>query len=168
MTTFQVAGPYVIPAVRKKGGWVIPPDPELKDFWSNVDCADQTGCYIFCYQHGKCITPIYVGRATERSLREEALAPHKRSAHYLPSMAEHQRGAFSIIFVTAAASRGAPPSAKIKELEMELIEHAYHANRDLSNVKGKPDYGYSIQGVLRSPRGKPSQSALTLRATLRL
>jgi hypothetical protein len=166
--SFEIHGPFKVPldpTVRVKA--VRTGCPE---FWKQAEeterLADRCGCYAFAMRAGKGITPIYVGKATA-SFKKECFAPHKIASHYNKALANSGKGTALMFFVVLRKTKGKTNKTAIKQVELFLIQNAIKKNSDLSNIKGRKEKKWSIDGVIRS-KGKVSKKAKTFRSALGL
>ena len=158
MHLFDSRGPYEIPVFSGPGGRCIDTN-RLTSFWKkHEDCARARGCYIFSMRAGRGITPIYVGKAT-KGFEQECLNPRNLSHHYNPALIRAKKGTPVIFFLALPRTKGKPNEKLIAQLEKFLIKQATVVNSDLSNVHGTKPPRWGIRGVLRSPKGKQSDSA---------
>lgn len=73
----------------------------------------------------------------------------------------------TLMFLTYPTRKGPVNHSAIDGLELELINMAYARNEYLMNERRIEDLPlYSVAGVLRSGRGKPSQDARELKRIL--
>lgn len=142
-------------------------EENVKEFWKqHPDSGGHRGCYVFAIRAGKGWTPGYVGKAT-KTFKQEVFAPHKL-AKYQRFLADYHKGTPMLFFIVAPKKRGQANSTHIGELERFLIQVALAANPELLNIKGTKEEEWSITGVLRSERGKPSAAAKDLKKTLKI
>jgi len=140
------------------------------DFWSEPQTqkfAYDVGCYVFAIRAGKGFRPIYVGRAT-KSFKQECFAAHKISSHYGPALLNSGKGTPILFLVILERTKGKVNKSAIKKVESFLIQNAMKKNPDLSNIKGKKSEHWSINGVIRSRKGKVSSAAKLFRGALGL
>ena len=116
---------------------------------------------------GKGFRPIYVGRAT-KSFKQECFASHKISSHYGPALLNAGKGTPVLFLAVLERTKGKVNKSAIKKVEFFLIQNAVKKNPDLSNVKGKKSEHWSIDGVIRSGKGKVSSSARLFKGALGL
>ena len=79
---------------------------------------------------------------------------------------DYKKGTLVVLFVVAPTGKGRPPVSQISDLEKFLIDVAVAKNPDRLNVKGTRRAEWSITGVVRAKKGKPSESATTFKAAL--
>ena len=115
---------------------------------------------------GRGFRPIYVGKAVKQTFGKECFAPHKTGEHYNPALLDTLKGTPVIFFVALPAHRGKPNAKRIADLESFLIQLGVARNPDLSNIRGRTEKQWSIKGVVRGRRGKPSASATALKRML--
>jgi len=116
---------------------------------------------------GKGFRPIYVGRAT-KSFKQECFASHKISCHYGPALLNAGKGTPILFLVVLERTKGKVNKSAIKKVESFLIQNAMKKNPYLSNIKGKKSEHWSIDGVIRSGKGKVSSAAKLFKGALGL
>jgi hypothetical protein len=164
-TQFIVHGPFRVPFTRASAAKFIKTS-DGRSFWDwYPDLAKERGCYVFAMAN-RGLTPGYVGRAT-KSFRQEVFTPDKLHK-YGQFLADYRRGRPVMFLVVAPRKAGKPNSSHIEELEDFLIQVALTANSALLNVRGTKQEQWSIAGVLRSGKGKPSKAARRLRQSLKI
>lgn len=160
---FDVAGPHKIVATRTPGGRVIQ-RPAIASFWrDHVNTRDNVGVYVFGLQHGRGITPWYVGKATV-SFQQEVFTPHKLH-HYQVALAMQRRGTPVLLFVRERR-RGTSLSETIGAVEKQLIRFAKMKNPELLNTRDVGAINWRIRGYINSGRGTPSVAARALAAAV--
>ena len=160
-TSFTVHELCDIHCTKGKGGRSIEKE-NIKTFWEdNSTVAQQVGCYVFAIRAGRGMRPWYVGQATA-SFKQEVFAPDKLNK-YDQCLRKIGKGSPIMFFVSYPTKQGATNRKHIDELETFLIQTAHVINKDLRNVHGKKEPMWSITGVTRSGKGKPSNSAVTFR-----
>jgi hypothetical protein len=156
MVSFVVKGPFKVPVKIQRGGRELVFD----EFWAENsdahDIADKRGCYIFAIKN-KTINPIYIGK-TNNSFRDEATTNDKLHK-YQKGFVRYRNGSPVMYFVVHPSNRGPINIKAIKELENFLIQSGIAKNPDLQNVRGTRKPSWSIQGVIRSGAGVPSNAA---------
>lgn len=164
-TVFEVLGPYPIPFEKRRGGRHIP--SMCPDFWeAHPNVANRRGCYVFAMRAGRGFRPVYVGKAVKQTFSSECFAAHKTGEHYNPALLDTLKGTPVMFFVALPAGRGKPNAKRIADLESFLIQLGVARNPDLSNIRGRSEKQWSIRGVVRGKRGKPSASAAALKGML--
>lgn len=164
-TSFVVYGPYAVP-FNKKAAAKTMNQACAKVFWEWwPQHAKDRGCYIFAMGN-KGLTPGYVGKAT-KSFKQEAFTPDKLHK-YQQFLADFKVGQPVMFFVTAPKKAGKPNGRHIGQLENFLIQAALTANSELLNIKGTKQAAWSVVGILRSGKGKPSAAAKKLKHSLKL
>ena len=165
-TNFVVYGPYEVPAYYGKAARAIT-EENIKEFWQrHTDMGSHRGCYVFGIRAGRGLTPGYVGKAT-KTFKQEVFTSHKL-AKYQRLLADYHKCTPVLFFVVSPKHIGKPNATHIGELEDFLIQVALAANPDLLNIKGTRQEEWSITGVLRSGKGKPSAAAKALIRALKL
>ena len=166
MSEFTVEGPYNIPIEKHPGGRTIPKD--LGSFWTLTgNLGERRGCYVFAFRVGKGYKPVYVGKAT-KGFEQECFAHHKIASHYYPALHRLANRPPVMFFICQEVRKGKPNESEIRDIESFLTKLAAAKNPDLSNVKGKKLPEWSIQGVVRSGKGKPTGAAKALKKMLGL
>jgi predicted Co/Zn/Cd cation transporter (cation efflux family) len=115
---------------------------------------------VFGIRASKGYKPAYVGKAT-KTFKQEVFSHHKLT-RYQQYLADVGKGTPVIFFVIAPKRRGAPNSRHIGQLEDFLIQAGVAANPAFLNVRGTKVEEWGIAGVLRSGKGKRSESASEL------
>jgi hypothetical protein len=116
---------------------------------------------------GKGVRPIYVGKAT-KSFKHECFALHKIACHYGPALSNSGKGTPVLFLVALKRRKGKVSKRAIAKVESFLIQNAMKKNPDLSNIKGKKEEHWSIEGVIRSGKGKASAAATSFKRALGL
>jgi hypothetical protein len=157
----------------------VPLDPAVKGKWIKVGCPDfwsdprvqrfapKFGCYVFAMRAGKGFRPIYIGKAT-RSFKQECFAQHKIASHYGPAMSNAGKGTPVIFLVILEHNKGKVNKKAIAKVESFLIQNAMKKNPELSNIRGKKEEHWIIEGVIRSGKGKLSESAKEFKSAIGL
>ena len=156
MTNFTVKGPFVVPVEKKKAGRIVRASDGVDFFKQNNSFADKVGCYIFAIRAGGGITPVYVGKTTNR-FDKECFTPHKLGK-YNEGLASYQKGTPVMFFVVLPSKRGKNNNTHIGKLETFLIQTARTRNPELMNVQGVAAEDWSITGYIRSSQGKPTKA----------
>ncbi len=81
---------------------------------------------------------------------------------------DYERGTLVAFFVIAPQGRGRPAEKQIGLIETFLIQAGIAANPDLLNVKGTRQADWSISGLIRTERGRPSLAAAAFKSAMRL
>jgi hypothetical protein len=157
MSDFHVSGPFDVPTYKGKKGRIVRSEEGDAFFTSHPTLAHQRGCFVFGMRAGGGITPTYVGKAT-KGFGQECFTAHKLGKCN-ETLVDYLRGTLIVIFVSAPAGRCRPATKQIKLVEDFLIQTGIGVNPDLLNVKGTKQADWSIRGVLRAARGRPSKSA---------
>jgi hypothetical protein len=166
--SFDIRGPFSVPLDQNvKGKWIKAHCPE---FWSEPrteDLAERRGCYVFAIRAGKGFRPIYVGKAT-KSYRQECFSHHKIACHYGPALSNSTRGTPVLFLIVIKQAKGKLNKNAIARVESFLIQNAMKKNPELSNIKGKKEEHWSIEGVIRSGKGNVSTAAKTFKRAVGL
>jgi hypothetical protein len=161
MASFKVHGPFEIPYQKRKGGRTLVFD----DFWSEDSAAhylvDECGCYVFAIKTGRGLTPIYVGQAT-KTFRQETFNPPNRHKYH-DGFSEYAKGKPVMFFVVHPNQQGRRNEKAIAAIEDFLIQAGIAKNPELQNVRGAQRPKWSIQGVIRSGKGKRSKGETAFR-----
>ena len=156
MTMFTIHGQFNIPYEKRKGGRTLVFD----SFWDGDSAAhylrNKCGCYVFAIRTGRGLTPIYVGKAT-KTFGQETFNPTNKHK-YQNGFSEYARGLPVIFFVMHPTKKGKKNMKEIAEIEDFLIQAGIVKNPRLENVRGAQRPRWSIQGVVRSGKGKPSKA----------
>ena len=157
MTRFVVKGPYEVPVQVNKGGKAIT-SLEAKAFWDeNAALSGEKGCYVFGMRASKGMKPLYVGKAT-KSFAQEVFTPHKL-AKYMAGLTHSKKGTPVLFFLCVPKTKGPVNGPNIDELESFLIQAGMKAYSDLLNERKTKVEAWSIGGVLRDGKGKPTNAA---------
>lgn len=116
--------------------------------------ADECGCYVFAVKTGRGLTPIYVGKAAKTFKQEAFNGTNKYKYH--DGFSEYGRGKPVIFFVVHPGTRGRRNEKHIGAIEDFLIQTGVAKNPKLQNVRGAQTPEWSIQGVIRSRKGRRS------------
>jgi hypothetical protein len=166
--SFNIRGPFRVPLdPTVTGKWIKAGCP---DFWLGPKVqrfTDEPGCYVFAMRAGKGIRPIYVGKAT-KSFRQECFAPHKIACHYGPALSNAGKGTPVIFLVVLKRKKGKVNKRAIAKVESFLIQNAMKQNPNLSNIKGKKEEHWIIEGVIRSGKGKVPSAAKKFKSAVGL
>jgi len=156
--------------------WSTTSSDRLSGFWADTAgqaIADSKGCYVFALANGGSHKPIYVGKTT-RTFKSECFEYHKlekvRDGLWNDSAKRPVKGTLVLFFFEYQSTVGKPNARVIEELETFLIATSAERNPDnlQNDRKAKNTVYYSIPGVINSPRGKPSDAALSVRQLLGL
>lgn len=166
---FEPYGPFDIPWDKLPRGRRIASDETIAAWWECLEYANLStarGVFLFSLRAGKGYTPYYVGKTSRQGFANECFTPHKRNK-YNHALAL-QAGTPTLSLLAHPTRRGPVNHSAIDGLELELIQHAYARNpTELMNERRIEDLPiYSVAGVLRSGRGKPSGDARELRRIL--
>lgn len=168
MAKFTVAGPFDVPTTRAVCR--IMDSDKIKEAWSSQwnYYAKRKGVYVFGIRTsgGATPIPIYVGKAT-KNFRQECFTDHK-IVKLMKVCATYKRGVPIIFFVCHPTQKGKTNNREITEIESELMNLGYNRNKNIQNEKGIFKPTWSIQGVIRSSKGKTVAGAKVLKATLGL
>lgn len=160
MASFKVHGPFEISYEKRKGGRVLLFD----DFWSEDSdahyLAGQCGCYAFAIQN-RGLTPIYVGQAAKTFKQETFNPPNKHK--YQDGFSEYGKGTPLMFFIVHPDQKGRRNEKQIAEIEDFLIQAGVAKNPNIQNVRGAQRPKWSIQGVIRSGKGKRSKGETAFR-----
>lgn len=164
MAKFQVQGPFPIPVHQGVNGRVIRKSEADEFFKQHRSLEAQKGCYIFGIRAGRGVTPLYVGKAT-KTFKQECFASGKLQ-RYGEALVSYRRGTPVLYLVVAPGGR--PATAQIAALENFLIGAAAAKNPAVLNVKGTKKPAWSVDGVIPGGRGRPTDSARSLKSCLGL
>jgi len=160
MASFKVHGPFTLDYEKRPGGRTLVFD----EFWAEDSeaeyLADECGCYVFAIQN-KGLTPIYVGQAT-KTFRQETFNPANKHKYH-DGFSEYAKGTPVMFFIVHPSQKGKRNTKQIGEIEDFLIQSGVAKNPDLQNVRGAQKPKWSIQGVIRSGKGKRSHDESELR-----
>lgn len=166
MAEFVTYGPFEVPTHRGRRGRIVRSKEASEFFRRHPRLASRRGCYVFAMRAGRGIVPTYVGEAT-KGFKQEAFAPDKLGKCN-ETLVDYERGTLVVFFVVAPQGRGRPAEKQIGLVEAFLQQTGVAANPDLLNVRGTKQAQWSIRGVIRADRGRPSQSAAAFRSAMKL
>ncbi len=157
---FRVHGPFPVPVEKRLG--IVDDDHLNKSFWSTEgtleELATSRGCYVFAIRAGKGYTPCYIGQATKGFARE-CFQPHKL-LKFGKALLSRQKGTPVMFFVVhPPVKQGRINGTEIDDIESYLINLGATHNPRLLNERGREAPTWSIDGVVRAGRGKPSHEA---------
>jgi hypothetical protein len=157
MASFKIHGRFKICCKKSKGGGrrLV-----FDDFWSDDSTAhylaDKCGCYVFAIQTRRSLKPIYIGRAT-KTFRQETFNPNNKYK-YQDGFSGYGVGTPVMFFVVHPNRKGKRNVKEIAQIEDFLIQTGVAVNPRLQNVRGAKGPKWSIQGVVRSGKGKRSEA----------
>lgn len=161
MAGFFVTGPHVVPIYKERKSRFID-SAKLNSFWDKVGLGERIGCYIFGMRVGRGVSPWYVGKTANR-FDAECFTDNKCNK-YNQVLARH--GTPVMYLVVLHTTPGRNNESAIGSLEKFLIQGAYARNAEIKNVQGINRERWSIDGVLRSGKGKPSSGAMSFKSML--
>jgi len=164
-----VSGPFEMPCEQvKKKGVILRhiKRSNINDFWSQEGAAllgSKQGCYIFAMRAGRGFTPWYVGKAT-KSFKQECFTPHKINKYQDAFRLVH-KGTPVLFFISLPAEdkKKKVPAKIVNELEGILIQHATEKNEALTNIQKTGTPLWSVKGIIRSGKGRPTKQILEFR-----
>jgi hypothetical protein len=166
MASFKVRGPFKIPFEKRKGGRTL----LFEDFWCRDESferlGNERGCYVFAVKTGRGLEPIYVGKAT-KTFKQETFNPSNRQKYH-NGFSEYAKGTPLLFLVIHPAQRGKPNVRRIGKIEDFLIQAGSAKNPSLQNVRGTHRPKWSIQGVVRSGKGKRTSAEVDFRRLFNL
>lgn len=161
---FEASGPFKVCLYKGKNGRILRSAEANEFFKKHQAIGKKRGCYIHAIRSGGGIKPVYVGKATKK-FSQECFATHK-IGKCNEALVDYEKGSLVVLFLEAPTGKGRPNAKQIGFLEKFLIQAAIGVNADLLNVKGTKQAEWSIKGVIRSKKGKPSSSAAALKRVL--
>ena len=123
--------------------------------------AKKQGCYVFALRAAKGYVPWYIGKS-EKSFEQETFTHHKL-AQYNDALFDGRKGTPVLFFVAPDGNKRKVPANVCNQVETFLIQSGYIKNPDLKNKQKTKVPDWTIGGVVRPTRGKPSQLAQTFR-----
>lgn len=160
MASFKIHGPFELSYEKRPGGRTLVFDNFWDDGCEASYLADECGCYVFAIQN-RGLTPIYVGQATKTFRQETFNAANKHKYH--DGFSEYAKGSPVMFFVVHPHQKGKANEKQIEEIEDFLIQAGFAKNPDIQNVRGVQRPKWSIQGVVRSGKGKRSHDEAEFR-----
>jgi len=159
-------GPFDVPVTKRKVGRTIAP-ANATEFWAKRPAlAKNRGCYVFGFRAAKGMKPVYVGKAT-KTFEQETFTDHKRNK-YNDALADQAKGTPILFFIALTKKKGPTNKLAIDEVESHLIQLGLKANKNLANDRKTKVPLWSINGIVRSGTGRPTESAKSLRTCLKL
>ena len=154
MAEFTINGPFDVPCERAKAGRKL----LYREFWDTPgelqSLKGRYGVYVFGIRAGRGYKPLYVGKAT-KSYHQECFNQANRHK-YLEALADQAKGTPVMFLVCHPVQKGRKNEKEIEQIETFLIQISAQKNPALQNVRKKTGPGWSIKGVIRGPRGKPT------------
>lgn len=168
LTELKVLGPFEIPC--ENGGAVkFIDNAQRKEFLGMIYDDElwwKQGCYVFALRAGKGFSPWYVGKAT-KGMGQECMGPHQLQ-HYNAVLSKGYKGTPAMFFVTRDGAKNKISMRICDEMESFLIQTAFYKNPDLRNVQKAKGPEWTIDGVVRGERGKPTNGELGFRKMMGL
>lgn len=162
MVTFEVHGPFEITHEKHPGGRVLVFD----DFWNENSPASylayERGCYVFAMRTGGGLQPIYVGKASKTTFKNETFNASNKHK-YQNGYSEYAIGTPLMFFVVRSTRKGLTSGKLIGKIEDFLIQAGVAKNPRLQNVIGIQQPSWRIKGVIRSGVGKRSHTQVEFR-----
>ena len=159
-TGLVVFGPFKVPYDRVGAVKVIAHKHGTK-FWKDPGVAAlqlKQGCYFFAVKAGRNSTPWYVGQA-KKGFKQETFTKHKRG-RYNHALTHARHGTPVLFFVALSGTKRKVRKKEVNHMEKELIQDALAMNSMLCNTQHTKNLPrWTIRGVVRSGRGKPSKAA---------
>ena len=158
-TDLKVYEPIEIPFTSGKGNAKHIDKPEKKEFLSRLNQAglsNKQGCYVFALRAGKGFCPWYVGKATV-SMEQECMG--NAIQHYNAVLFKGIKGTPVMFVVALDGNKSKVPRKTCDDIETFLIQTALFENPDLRNIQKTKVPEWSIDGVIRANRGKPTSIA---------
>lgn len=165
-TDLEVFGPFEIPVDRQKRI----DDEQGRAFWKNAavhDLRDKQGCYFFAFRAGRGFAPWYVGKAS-KGFEQETFSDNKLKL-YGRAIARAGKGTPVLFFVAPQGAKKKIPTSELNDLERQMIQDALAENEALCNTQHTKNLPrWSIKGVVRAGRGKPTAQAKAFRTMMGL
>ena len=160
-SNLEIVGPMRIQFCSQKTGSAKRINKaDVAGFWNaneSQTVAHKQGCYVFALRVGRGFTPWYVGQA-KKSMKQECFGPHQLH-HYNGVLFKGKKGTPVMFFVVLSGKKKVAAKT-IADMERFLTQTAFYKNPDLSNVQNTKNLPvWSIKGVLRADRGRPSKQA---------
>lgn len=164
MPDFDVHGPFDVPVYQGKNGRIVRVEEGEALFRQHPTLKARRGCYVFGMRAGKGITPTYVGKAT-KTFGQECFTAHKLGKCN-QTLVDYQKGTLVVFFLVAPTGKGRPATNQIGDVEDFLIQTGVAKNSRLLNVQGTKKASWTIKGVVRANKGKPSKAASSLKSAM--
>ena len=154
--SFIVHGPFRIHATKLKVGRFVQ-NSDADRFWKrHPEFADCKGCYIFAIRASRGSKPVYIGKAP-KGFGQETFALHKRDK-LNQALADQKKGTPVVYFACLETSPGRTNEVAIDNAETFLIQVGRVANPELLNQRKAKVETWSINGIIRSPKGPSVES----------
>lgn len=167
---FEIVGPFPIPYQRQsRGSGKRIHVKEAREFWENPEpCLykRKNGIYVFSIKAGKGYQPWYIGKAG-KNLYQECLGKHQRE-HYNNVLFKGMKGTPVMFFVVPKGNKNKIPKNMLDDMETFFIQSAIYKNPELSNIQKTKIPNWVINGVIRSPKGRPSPVSISFRKMMGL
>jgi hypothetical protein len=163
----KIYGPFEIPVQYGAGSAKHIDKEQAAEFIELLEdegVADKEGCYVFALQAGRGFTPWYVGKTT-KSMRQECIGLHQRS-HYNPVLFKGLKGTPVMFIIAPEGNKRDVSESVCDDIETFLIQYAILKNPDIRNVQKTRVPEWSIDGVIRSKKGKPTNIALAFKTMM--
>jgi hypothetical protein len=101
-----------------------------------------SGVYMFCRQHGKSLSPLYIGKAVNIGIRIEQQFNTTRLMKGIDNNTHN--GKKVLVIGEFLAKQGQGPKRSISIIEQALIENALSEGNELLNVQGTKTHTHKI------------------------
>lgn len=162
MRKFIVSEMIELPLIQEKGGRRLDTKGARTCFEQHGEYTNAHGCYVFGIRAARGYKPIYVGKAIEQSLGDEALTQDK-ILKINNALLKNLRGTLVVAFVIPENKPGPCPQKLIEEIEYVLIQYAYQKNRQIENENGIYLCSWCIAGVMNRGQGRPTAESKKFR-----
>jgi hypothetical protein len=164
----HVVGPFDIDYDRDSSGrGKFIKAKHVNAFWQHKRAAAihaKSGCYVFATRAAKGFKPWYAGK-TDGPMKGECF---KQLNTYNDVLFSNKKGRPVMFFVVPQGNKNKMPKKSVDDLETYLIQAGYLRNPDIRNARKKKPPLWGIQGILRSPRGRPTKATDKFSTMMRL
>lgn len=119
-------------------GWRV---GKIYDCPNIEDVPKEAGVYVFCRQHGRRVSPLYIGRSGDLRRR---LEQHLDSVRLMRALEDAATGSRLFLYCTIRLKRGQRQERVLKVLEDALIAHALAEDHELLQKQGTKRPAHSI------------------------
>ena len=148
---FKPWGPYDLPQKAYDLSFDF---PAFKAKVQEDGWTDEAGCYVICSFSRNKLMPLYIGKTTKSLIGR--IYQHRQKINIILETSKNLK----VFFLHYEKGRGKLNSNAIDILETELIRIAAENGRKLENIKKMNVRQVRIAGVLKSPPGRKTESAL--------
>ncbi len=163
----EIYGPFKIPVAKKRITRLIGKS-QVEKFLALLDeegMSKKQGCYIFALRHVQGYSPYYIGQTTS-TMREECMQQEQLRCYNDALKKEGKTGTPAMFIVAPEGSKKVVSKQIRNELETALIQIALIKNPNIRNLKKTQRPKWSIPGVIRGGRGRPTETAVKFKTMM--